>query len=136
MNELNHVPVVRLSHTMQVGSGPYPHVGGGQEAGGGGEGRRLGGTGRYLVNDGALHSLDGDRGLIDPQHTTALARGRAHPACELREVVGLQQAVQGLLPAALVNQIIPLRYQVPQWTTCSIHTLSRLRDPAGGGGAA
>lgn len=65
-------------------------------AGAGGEGKV------YLVDDGALHGFDGDGGLVDPQHTTALTRGRAHPACELWEVVGLQQAVQGLLPSPLV----------------------------------
>ena len=57
---------------------------------------------QYLVNDGALHGLDSDRRLIDPQHTTALTGGRAHSAGELWEVVGLKQAVQGFLPPPLV----------------------------------
>lgn len=57
----------------------------------------------HLIDDGTFHGFDGDRGFIDPQHTTALTRGRAHSASELREVVGLQQAVQGFLPPALVH---------------------------------
>ena len=66
----------------------------------------------YLVNDGALHGLDGDWGLVDPKHATALTGGRADSACKLWEVVGLQQAVQGFLPLALVHQVVPLWYQI------------------------
>ena len=72
----------------------------------------------HLINDSTLHGFDGDRGFIDPQHTTALARGRADSASELWEVVGLQQAVQGFLPPALVHQVIPLWNQVAQGTPC------------------
>ncbi len=73
----------------------------------------------HLIYDGTLHGFDGDRGFIDPQDTTALTRGRAHSASELREVVGLQQAVQGFLPPALVHQVIPLWNQVAQRTPCN-----------------
>ena len=47
----------------------------------------------YLVNDGALHGFDGDRGLIDAQHAAAFTGRRAYTPCELWEVVGLQQPV-------------------------------------------
>lgn len=66
----------------------------------------------YLVNDGTLHGFDGHWGLVDAKHATALTRGRADAACELGEVVGLQQAVQGFLPPALVHQVIPLWYEI------------------------
>lgn len=72
-----------------------------------------------LVNDSALHGLDGNWRLIDAQHTAAFTRGRAHSASELREVVGLKKAVQCFLPSALVHQVIPFWYQIAKRTTCS-----------------
>ena len=42
-----------------------------------------------LINDGALHSLDSYRGLVDAQHAAAFTGSRAHSASELWEVVGL-----------------------------------------------
>ena len=93
-----------------------------------------GGDGCRLRLDDAVHpGLVGDR-LFDPldrhaaagvflrdrQHTRRLARGRAEPAGELREVVGGVQAVAGGVPPAAPDQIVPFRDQVAQWTTrCS-----------------
>ena len=73
-----------------------------------------------LVNDGTLHGFDGDRGLIDAQHAAAFTGSRAYAACELWEVVGVQQAVQSFLPPALVHQVVPLWYQVAQRTSCKV----------------
>ncbi len=57
-----------------------------------------------LVNDGRLDALDGHRRLDYAQRAAALAGRGAHAAGELGEVVGLQQAVQRLTPAALQQE--------------------------------
>jgi hypothetical protein len=58
--------------------------------------------------------------------------------CEFREVVGLEQALGGLLPAALVHEVVPLRDLVAQWAACvglvaeghsTVHASRRLQPP-------
>src|SRR6185437_6653318 len=65
-----------------------------------------------LVDDGVLQALDRHRRGVDPEHAGALARRRAHFAREIREVVGLVQALERLPPEAAVDEVVPLRDQV------------------------
>ena len=67
-----------------------------------------------MIDDVLLDQLDGDRLFVDAQHAGFFARGRADPAGEFGEVVGLEQHVQGVFPAVLVNQVIPLGDDVAQ----------------------
>mmetsp|Transcript_30094 Transcript_30094/g.66684 ORF Transcript_30094/g.66684 Transcript_30094/m.66684 type:complete len:333 (+) Transcript_30094:1854-2852(+) len=67
---------------------------------------------KRLVNDGGLNRLDGHRVLDNAQHAGTLAGSRTYAAGELREGVGGQQPVQGLLPLALVDQVVELRDDV------------------------
>mmetsp|Transcript_17596 Transcript_17596/g.29846 ORF Transcript_17596/g.29846 Transcript_17596/m.29846 type:complete len:263 (-) Transcript_17596:36-824(-) len=60
-----------------------------------------------VLDDGKLSGLDGHRLLVDAQNTCLLARCRTGRSSELREVVGVQQSLQGPLPLALMHQLIP-----------------------------
>ena len=64
------------------------------------------------LDDGVLDVLDRDRRGIDAEHAGALTGCGADPARELREVVGLVQAIERLAPQAAVDQVVPLRDQV------------------------
>mmetsp|Transcript_4606 Transcript_4606/g.12575 ORF Transcript_4606/g.12575 Transcript_4606/m.12575 type:complete len:361 (+) Transcript_4606:1414-2496(+) len=85
-----------------------------------GSGAVAGGAGHHpaflkgLVNDAVLDGLDADRVLVDAQHTRALTRCWTHTTCELWEVVGLQQPVEGTPPVALVHQLVELGDAVGQ----------------------
>ena len=65
-----------------------------------------------LVDDRRFDVLDRHRRLDDAQRTRAFARRRADAAGKFREVVGLVQPVQRLLPVAAIDQIVPFRDQV------------------------
>ena len=85
------------------------------------EAKQSGGSGRpssraHLVDNGALHRFDGDGRLVDTQNAGALARGRAHAAGELGEIVREEEPLQSVPPAPLIHQRIPLRNQVAQRT--------------------
>ena len=69
-----------------------------------------------VVDDLDLDLLDGHRILVDAEHARALARRRAQPAGELREVVGGMQPLDRVAPAVAAHQVVPLRDQVAQWT--------------------
>ena len=81
-------------------------------------GARLGNFGRDpsvivgVVDDGAFDHLDGHRRLVDPQHASRLARGRADASGELGEIIGGVQHAHGFVPAAFVHQIVPVRNDV------------------------
>ena len=51
-------------------------------------------------------------GVVDAEHARAFARRRADAAGELREVVGLVQAIERFLPQAAINEIVPFRDEV------------------------
>ena len=68
--------------------------------------------GKAAVDDRVLDVLDRDRRIGDAQHAGAFARGRAGAAGELGEVVRLVQPVERVLPAALVNEVVPLGNEV------------------------
>ena len=68
------------------------------------------------VDDGELYLLDGDGLVVDGEDARGLARGGAEHPRELGEVVGLVQAVYGLLPVLAVDEVVPVGDQVPQGT--------------------
>ncbi len=55
-----------------------------------------------------LDVLDGDRLAVDRQRARGLAGGRAHPAGDLRKIVGRMEVVRRLAPPAPVHQIVEL----------------------------
>ena len=67
-----------------------------------------------VVDDLDLDLLDRDRILVDAEHARPLARRRAQPAGELREVVGGVQPLDRVAPAVVAHQVVPLRDQVAQ----------------------
>ncbi len=67
-----------------------------------------------VVGDLHLDLLDGHRVVGDAQHAGGLARRRAQPAGELREVVGGVQRLRGGLPGAGADQVVPVRDPVAQ----------------------
>ena len=68
--------------------------------------------GKAAVDDRVLDVLDGHRRVVDAQRARALARRGANPPGELREIIGLEQPVQRLLPQPAVDQVVPFRDQV------------------------
>src|SRR5919107_2062236 len=66
------------------------------------------------INDRELYLFYGDGLVVDGQDARGLARGGAEHPCELGEVVGLVQAVYGLLPVLAVDEVVPVGDQVPQ----------------------
>ena len=67
-----------------------------------------------LVDDRDLDVLDRDRVLVDAEHAGGLARRRAQPTGELREVVGRVQPLDRALPVVAPDQVVPLRDDVPE----------------------
>ena len=54
------------------------------------------------VDDGTLNGLDADGVLVDAEYASTLAGSRADTTGELREVVGHEQTVEGVLPLVLL----------------------------------
>jgi hypothetical protein len=71
-------------------------------------------VGEGVLDDRQLDVLDRDRLLVDPQHARFLAGGRADAPGEFREVVGLEEHLQGVVPAAAIDQVIPIGDEVAQ----------------------
>ena len=69
-----------------------------------------------VVDDLDLDLLDGHRILVDAEHARALARRRAQPPGELREVVGGVQPLDRVAPTVVAHQVVPLGDEVAQWT--------------------
>src|SRR5215207_9885775 len=66
------------------------------------------------IDDGELYLFYGDGLVVDGEDARSLARGRAEHPRELREIVGLVQAIYGLLPVLAINEVVPVGDQVPQ----------------------
>ena len=64
------------------------------------------------LDDAAFDELDGDGGLIDAQHASCFAGSGADAAGEFREVVGGVEAANGALPAAVIDQVVPVGDEV------------------------
>ena len=65
---------------------------------------------RSMIAD--LDVLDRHRVLVDAEHAGGLARRRAQPAGELREVVGRVQPLDRAVPVVAPDQVVPLRDDV------------------------
>ena len=70
-----------------------------------------------MLDDADFDLLDGDRFIVDSQHTGLFAGRRTDPAGKLGEVVGLVQYLDGFLPAVSIDQVVPVRNDVAQRTT-------------------
>jgi hypothetical protein len=66
------------------------------------------------LDDSQLDLLDRDGVVIDVQHARRLARSRADQPGELGEVVRRVQLLDGLLPVAAIDEVVPVRDQVAQ----------------------
>jgi hypothetical protein len=66
------------------------------------------------VDDRHLDLLDRDGVLVDAEHAGPFARRRAQPARELGEVVGGVEPVDRVAPAVAVDEVVPVRDQVPE----------------------
>lgn len=65
-----------------------------------------------LVNDSTLYALDANRRLVDTEDASTLARCRANPTGEFREIVGQQKSVERIPPLILENESVPLRNDI------------------------
>ena len=77
------------------------------------------------LRDRHLDLLDRHGLVVDREHARGLARGRADPPRELREVVGHVELIGRLAPLVPVDEVVPVRDQVPQRAA-----LMAERDPA------
>src|SRR5215211_1198189 len=68
------------------------------------------------VDNRELYLFYGDGFVVDGQDASGLARSRTEHPRELGEVVGLVQAVYGLLPMLAVDEVVPVGDQVSQRT--------------------
>ena len=111
----------RVARTAQLG--------GGGEAGGsrthdGDSFARVGDTtardveaaGERVFGHFVLDALDGDRVARDPKDAGRFARSGTEPTGELREIVGGEQLIGGLLPLGLVDVVIEDRDPVAERT--------------------
>ena len=64
------------------------------------------------VDDGVLDVLDGNGAVDEARDAAALAGGGTHAAGELGEVVGFVQALNRILPLAVVHEVVPLGDEV------------------------
>ncbi len=91
------------------------------------------------VDDRDLDGLDRDRILVDAQHAGSLARRGTQLAGELREVIGRVQTLDRRLPAIAIDQVVPVRNQIPQRTAlmternAAVHAAAALHLQFAGG---
>src|SRR5262249_45591144 len=67
-----------------------------------------------VVDDVLLDVLDRDRVVVDVEDARLLARRRTDAAGELGEVVRRVEALDRLLPAAPIDEVVPVRDDVPE----------------------
>ena len=67
------------------------------------------------VRDRFFDGLDGNGIVVDAEHARGFARRGANPTGDLGEVIGRMQHAQGLGPAAVVHQVIPVGDDVVDW---------------------
>ena len=66
------------------------------------------------LDDAQLDLLDRHRVVVDAEHARRLARRRAQPSGELREVVRRVQPVDRHPPLVAVHEVVPVRDDVPE----------------------
>src|SRR5205809_128020 len=64
------------------------------------------------VHNTFFNLLDGDRWLVDAEHTCRLTRRRTDTSGKLGKVVGSMQPTDCLFPHTAVHQVIPVRNDV------------------------
>ena len=97
----------------------------------GGRLRRDPPLGVRAVDDGHLDVLDRDRVRIDPEHAGPFTRRRAQPPGELRKVVRRVQTVYGRTPPVAIDQVVPVRNQVPERTPLMAERDAAVHAPRG-----
>ena len=70
--------------------------------------------GEAALDDRQLDLLDRHRVVVDVEHAGGLARRRADATGQLGKVVGPVKLVERLSPAALIDEVVPLRDQVAE----------------------
>jgi hypothetical protein len=90
------------------------------------------------VDDLDLDLLDGDRVLVDAEHTGRFTRCGTQPPGELWEVVRRVQALDRVAPVIAVDEVVPVRDEVPERATvvaerdAAIHAAAGLQpEPVG-----
>src|SRR5262249_29895891 len=67
-----------------------------------------------VIDDRDLDCLDRDAVVVAAEHARAVARGWTQSPGELGEVVGRVQPLDGVTPAVLVDEIVPVGDQVAE----------------------
>src|SRR5262249_39658339 len=83
------------------------------------------------VDDFQLDLLDGDRVLVDAKHTCRLARRRTEPSRKFGKVVGRVQPLDGISPVLAIDQVVPVRNQIAEWTAVVAERNAAVHTPAG-----
>jgi hypothetical protein len=84
------------------------------------------------LNNMFFYFFDGDGWLVDTEHATALARGRADPSGEFGEIVGGAEDLIGLVPLLAVYMVVELGNDIAEGTAVmaegdtAIHAPGRL----------
>src|SRR6185503_20137583 len=128
-----------VDHDVVAGAGQLL---GARESGGAGADDRdplagaLGGAARThpalvpgTVDDRQLDLLDRDRVSVDRQNPGRLARGRAQPAGELREVFRRMQALDGGTPVVVGYELVPLPNQIAERAARMAEGFTVVRPP-------
>ena len=72
---------------------------------------------KRTIDDRDFDILDGHRIGIDSQDARSFAGCGAKPACKFGEIVRREEPQQRLLPLIAVNEIVPVRNDIPERTT-------------------
>src|SRR6266481_9434402 len=86
-----------------------------------------------VIDNVLLDQLDRDGIVVDVQDAGFFARRGTNSAGELRKVIGRVQPVDRLAPPAAIDEIVPIRNDVPEWATLvaegnsAIHAAGALR---------
>src|SRR5262249_16638011 len=73
--------------------------------------------GERALDDRDLDGLDADRIVVDAEYARALTGRRAEPPGEFGKVVRRVQALDRLVPVIAIDEIVPVRNDVAEWTT-------------------
>src|SRR5580700_7760850 len=69
-----------------------------------------------VLDDSLLDHFNGDRRFIDPQYAGSFTGCGTHAPGELRKIIGGMQHADSFAPAVAIDQIVPVRNHVVQWT--------------------
>ena len=86
-----------------------------------GDSRRHPAVAESRLDDIELIVMDRDRFAVHPANACFFTERRTHPACELREVAGLEESGQRVSGVIQIYLVVPLRDHVVQGASCD-HT--------------